>query len=922
MPDPNPYAQFAAPPPPQSDSGGANDNPYAQFAGSNSQAPSEGQQRTDQLLHDLTPAPRTQGEDIQQGVASGLVSGSAGILGMPVDLWRMLKAGNKYALTKGAEAAGVITPEQGAEYRKMTPAEDDPMSSAWITSHVKNLAQAAGRDTSAPQTVPGQYAETAAAFLPQAAAVPFAGEGTAAEMAGKVPAAMLRYGVLPAAASETAGQMTKGTAAEPYARIAGAIGPEAAMQAAGAARNALSPVRDILGGASDQDLTDAQRLLDESRAANAPLTVPEAVQKATGSGTRAGDIQRVVEQSPRGANIMRPFMAQRPAQTEALGQQMLDQISPSTMDPYEVAPRVQGAAQGVLSDADRARSQAVKPLYDAAKTDQVPQNEMEGLIGQIDDLMAQDKTGILHPKLQDLRDRLTTMAPASTEPRTIAGPSGSTPSSPMMPAPRKPQSLVDFLISQGGVQDQGGELSSMGADTVHHQAAGRLMNPRGLQPDYAREAAAEAGFLPPNASLNDFYDALAEHVSGRPQYRLGDQAAGEAWEQSRREGLQEENARDNAVSGINDILNGSGTRLSKSELDHATNLTMNGMHPQEAVETAARAAQESAVQSNAAASAPGTAGAPEVLRDMAQRTPITDIENLDRARKFFRDQIAQPAIAQDAVPKEIGGKTGDILNNLRSIMVRGSPNFAEAKDLYQKISQSVVNPLQRSPIGQLAGADTYPKQAAILFNPNPLPGSENAIGSAVRQVAKADPDAASQMVRLNVEKAFNEATQNNLPGANQFGAPKFAAVVAGNSQQAKNLEAAVRALPNGDLRWNAFRKGLDIMEGMGTRQPVGSQTAFNAQINKWMEQGHPAGEFLANAASPGRWPSLVDKIYRHVIYDKNTAELARVFTSGDVADLKAIAGSGSRSFQGQAALIGALARQGVSSGSPTTQASP
>lgn len=745
MPDPNPYAQFAAPPPPQSDSGGANDNPYAQFAGSNSQAPSEGQQRTDQLLHDLTPAPRTQGEDIQQGVASGLVSGSAGILGMPVDLWRMLKAGNKYALTKGAEAAGVITPEQGAEYRKMTPAEDDPMSSAWITSHVKNLAQAAGRDTSGPQTVPGQYAETAAAFLPQAAAVPFAGEGTAAEMAGKVPAAMLRYGVLPAAASETAGQMTKGTAAEPYARIAGAIGPEAAMQAAGAARNALSPVRDILGGASDQDLTDAQRLLDESRAANAPLTVPEAVQKATGSGTRAGDIQRVVEQSPQGANIMRPFMAERPAQTEALGRQMLDQVSPSTMDPYEVAPRVQAGADVGIQEANDARTQAVNPLYKSAATDRVAAPDMEAFLSRIDGMIASDKTGILTPELSDLRSRLTETA-----------------ATPGTPAQRIPNTT------------------------------------------------------PTGATIYSTVPAV-----------------------------------------------------------------------------------------------PGT-----------PRVPVTDIENLDTARKYFRDRLDTPQWNQDATTKAAAGKMSDLLGDLRQKMIGASPDFAAGKNLYQNITEKQFNPLVRSPIGQLAGADTYPKQAAILFNPNPLPGSENAIGSAVRQVAKADPDAASQMVRLNVEKAFNEATQNNLPGANQFGAPKFAAVVAGNSQQAKNLEAAVRALPNGDLRWNAFRKGLDIMEGMGTRQPVGSQTAFNAQINKWMEQGHPAGEFLANAASPGRWPSLVDKIYRHVIYDKNTAELARVFTSGDVADLKAIAGSGSRSFQGQAALIGALARQGVSSGSPTMQASP
>ena len=40
---------------------------------------------------------------------------------------------------------------------------------------------------------------------------------------GSLAANALRYGLLPALSSETAGQLTKGTAAEPWARIAGGI---------------------------------------------------------------------------------------------------------------------------------------------------------------------------------------------------------------------------------------------------------------------------------------------------------------------------------------------------------------------------------------------------------------------------------------------------------------------------------------------------------------------------------------------------------------------------------------------------------------------------------------------------------------------------------------------------------------------------
>lgn len=61
-----------------------------------------------------------------------------------------------------------------------------------------------------PQTTAGEYAQTVGEFA------------GGASLGG--PNAMLRYGVLPGLASETAGQATEGTAVEPYARAAAALG--------------------------------------------------------------------------------------------------------------------------------------------------------------------------------------------------------------------------------------------------------------------------------------------------------------------------------------------------------------------------------------------------------------------------------------------------------------------------------------------------------------------------------------------------------------------------------------------------------------------------------------------------------------------------------------------------------------------------
>jgi hypothetical protein len=678
--------------------------------------------------------------DIARGVATGAVRGAASVLGFPSDVWQMLDRGYQWVLTKGAEKMGLMTPEEGAALRQPIPGlEDYKFGSENIYKHLAGLAQSMGADTNEPQTVPGQYAETMTSFLPGAAAF-------GASSAKEVPTALTRYGLLPGAASETAGQVTKGTDLEPYARMAGAIGPETGWQAFNAGRRMMSPMRGIMDNVTPVQEAQSQELLERSREAGAPLLSSEAVQQVTGNATRLGDLQRVVEQSPKGAAIIRPLMAQRPAATDAMGRSMLDQIGPGTMDPFEVAPKVQGASNQAVSDAAAARTAAVDPFYQRANTDRVPLADMNQFLGRIDNMIASDKTGIMGPELSHLRESL------------IETPG--TPGTPGIPAQRI------------------------------------------------------ANTTPTGATIYRTTPAV-----------------------------------------------------------------------------------------------PAVAPTPPV--------PITDIENLDRVRKYFRDRLDLPQWAQDATSKEEGAKVGSLLNDLRQRMVSASSDFAAGKNLYQNITENTFSPLTRSPTGQLAAAETYPQQAQILFNPNPPARSAGAVGRAVRVVARADPDAAAELVRLHLENTFNEATQNNLPGPNQFGGPKFAAVVSGNSQQAKNLQAAVTALPDGNLRWQAWQKGMQILEAMGTRQPVGSQTAFNAQIQKWMAQGNPATEFLVGVASPGTWPKVASAVYRHVVFDQNTERLARLFTEGNVADLRDIARAGARSFQGQAALIGALAHQGdVSTQSP------
>lgn len=84
------------------------------------------------------------------------------------------------------------------------------------------------------------------------------------------------------------------------------------------------------------------------------------------------------------------------------------------------------------------------------------------------------------------------------------------------------QSLVDFLRDKGGLQDQGGELSSrdLQRDPTRKPGQKKLVNEKGLTLDQAAELAAEAGYIE-ERDLGALLDAIDKESRGTPVYAVG-----------------------------------------------------------------------------------------------------------------------------------------------------------------------------------------------------------------------------------------------------------------------------------------------------------------------------------------------------------------------------------------------------------------
>lgn len=147
--------------------------------------------------------PAAVAEDVAKAGGSGAVRGFAGLVQLPRDAgnWLGQKAGDALDSLMG------ISPEQSAINRQKAEALANGQS--WSAPNVADKAvETLG--SYQPKTTAGQYASTVGEMAPNALM-----PGGAVRKAASV--------VLPGVVSEAAGQVTEGTQAEPYARMAGAV---------------------------------------------------------------------------------------------------------------------------------------------------------------------------------------------------------------------------------------------------------------------------------------------------------------------------------------------------------------------------------------------------------------------------------------------------------------------------------------------------------------------------------------------------------------------------------------------------------------------------------------------------------------------------------------------------------------------------
>jgi hypothetical protein len=302
--------------------------------------------------------------------ASG-VKGVASLLGLPGDILK----GTRWVADQAAQLPGRAYNYMAGDGSFTMPAamqqsaaeaDKGRISLPGGSDIVRGIESITG-ELPKPQTTAGQYAGTIAEFAPAAAI----GPGTIVQR--------LAMALVPAVASESAGQVTKETAAEPYARLVGAlaggIGTAWAQSPSYATRMTARAAQDV----TPQQFQAAETLMRDAQARGVTLTVDEAIQSVTNGATRLGDVRRVVESTVEGGGRFGPVMAQRPAQMQQATDAAFNTIAPRSANPSMIGRQMQESSETLLNNTRQGINAVTEPMYTAAAPTRVPPAEFQRL---------------------------------------------------------------------------------------------------------------------------------------------------------------------------------------------------------------------------------------------------------------------------------------------------------------------------------------------------------------------------------------------------------------------------------------------------------------------------------------------------------------------------------------------------------------
>jgi len=362
------------------------------------------------LFHDIpaaAPVPSA-GQDVLNTLLPSMLRGVTSFAGQVGDTREMVKSAADWAMQKfGVSRHDANILARGILNQSMVGRAP---TSGQINTGIEN---ATGQPLYHPQTPIGRYAD---------AGIQTATGALTGGVEGGIVPTLQRIGVGAASglasqgASDIAGGVAQRAGLSPddtdaVRNVAGLVGGAGSGAVLGPLSPHSTPTSRLIGRRIPEN-TPVPRIvqgLRENRDIGFPTTLAEQTDYATNGVSQLGGLQGAVERRPAGVEHIRPMMAERPQRARAVMAQVLNDLGPER-PPTDVSLGAQDAAQGVIRQAEQARTAASGPLYRADENRPVPPQRLAQIIQDMDQTIANGAPSVTAP-LRALRNELTTPGP-------------------------------------------------------------------------------------------------------------------------------------------------------------------------------------------------------------------------------------------------------------------------------------------------------------------------------------------------------------------------------------------------------------------------------------------------------------------------------------------------------------------------------
>jgi hypothetical protein len=269
---------------------------------------------------------------------------------------------------------------------------------------------------------------------------------------------------------------------------------------------------------------------------------------------------------------------------------------------------------------------------------------------------------------------------------------------------------------------------------------------------------------------------------------------------------------------------------------------------------------------------------------------LANVGPLEATYKEFRDRLSRPGMetaSLSGAESSSNGAVSSVVGDLGKLLETENANIASGRAAHIAATPE-VDALAKGLVGDLTSSRSLSSAAATFMNPkNETPAD---IARAAQALSKQNAEAVPALVQQYLRDKL-EAAKGAVQGDTSRLGAKFNQATLGASElaprQAKNIETAIRALPNGDDVWSGFEKVMSVYKAQGNRYVPGSATAYNQVIREGLkDEGMVLGSARA-VSTMGRsvWDGIKNARLRSTY-----SVLDRVFSSPDsVQQLQAIA---------------------------------